>query len=248
MPRSTGNAKARRGSASRSSSGSSLATSDASRPKAVGSRYTWAKVPIESKTASRVSAIISAASPGAVPAQRTQAGQHVRHGVLLGGQQQHLARQPVEQERGYLRRAHPQRPPEVTVAAVVDDVVRAPAGRPRCRTGLPPRPRPGTRRPAWCGDPGSRRAGARWPRPSPTRAPCPWPGVRAGAPGRRAGPAGWSPCGPVSRAGGRQGADPGPDERVVGRERVARRRSLPGFGHGQGRLQQPPRLRGFHLR
>ncbi len=34
---------------------------------------------------------------------------------------------------------------------------------------------------------------------------------------------------------------------MIGRERVARRRSLTGLGHRQGRLQQPARLRGFHL-
>jgi len=56
-------------------------------------------------------------------------GQHVRHRVLLGEGQHHLARQPAEQERLDLGRAHPQRPPEVLVAPVVDDPVRAMAGR-----------------------------------------------------------------------------------------------------------------------
>ncbi len=56
--------------------------------------------------------------------------QHVRHGVLLRVRQHHLARQPAEQERLHLGRAHPQRAAEVLVAAVVDDAIRAMRRRP----------------------------------------------------------------------------------------------------------------------
>jgi hypothetical protein len=62
--------------------------------------------------------------------------EHVRHRVLLGERQHDLARQPAEQERLHLGRAHPQRPPEVLVAAVVDDAVGAVAGRPAVRQVL----------------------------------------------------------------------------------------------------------------
>jgi len=63
-------------------------------------------------------------------------GQHVRHRVLLRERQHDLARQPAEQERLDLGRAHPQRPPEVLVAPVVDDAVRAAAGRTAVRQVL----------------------------------------------------------------------------------------------------------------
>ena len=165
-------------------------------------------------------------------------GQHVRHRMLLGGRQQDLAGQPVEQEGGHLRRAHPQRPAEVMVTAVVDDVVRAAAGRPGVRQVLglirgeelghqhgPAVPGPGV-------PPGRRAA----PAGAVPGLPGPWPGPGDGAvASRRAGP------------GRRQRPDPGPDERVVGRERVAGCRALPGLGHRQGGLQQPPRLRRVHL-
>jgi hypothetical protein len=54
--------------------------------------------------------------------------EHVRHRVLLGERQHDLARQPGEQERLHLGRAHPLRPAEVVVAAVVDDAVGAVRG------------------------------------------------------------------------------------------------------------------------
>jgi hypothetical protein len=63
------------------------------------------------------------APPRAGPAHPGR--QHVRHRVLLGEGEHDLARQPAEQECLDLGGAHPQRPPEVTVAPVVDDAVSA---------------------------------------------------------------------------------------------------------------------------
>jgi hypothetical protein len=63
------------------------------------------------------------APPPARPAHPRR--QHVRHGVLLRVGQHHLARQPAEQEGLHLGRAHPQRAPEVLVASVIDDAIRA---------------------------------------------------------------------------------------------------------------------------
>jgi hypothetical protein len=134
----------------------------------------------------------------------------VRHRVLLGKGQHDLARQPVEQERLHLGRAHPQRPPEVPVTPVVDDPVRAVRGRTAVRQVL-----------GLVG--GQELRGQHGP-------PVPAPGLapRPGRPGD--GPA----------VVGRQRPDPGPDERVVGRERLADRGVGGPVGHGQRGLQQVP--------
>ena len=52
----------------------------------------------------------------------------VRHRVLVGDREQHLARQPAQHEVLHLGRGHPQRPAAVLVAAEVDDEVRDAAG------------------------------------------------------------------------------------------------------------------------
>ncbi len=160
--------------------------------------------------------------------------QHVRHGVLLGLKQQHLAWQPVEQVGGHLGRAHPERPPEVLVAAVVDDVVRAPARRLGVGQILrlvrgeelghqhgPAVPGPGV--------PPRGRAAPAGPVPVTPRARAADPGAGLPGPGRG------------------QRPDPGPDEGVIRRERLARRRALGCLCDGQRGLQQPPRLRRLHL-
>ena len=54
---------------------------------------------------------------------------NVRHRVLVGGRQHHLARQPGQHEALHLDRGHPQRAAAVLVAAEVDDPVGAAAGR-----------------------------------------------------------------------------------------------------------------------
>jgi hypothetical protein len=74
--------------------------------------------------------------PAAPPRPAHPRRQHVRHGILLRVRQHHLARQPAEQERPHLGRAHPQRAAEVLVAAVVDDAVGAVRGRPQVRQVL----------------------------------------------------------------------------------------------------------------
>ena len=138
--------------------------------------------------------------------------EHVRHRVLLGEGQHDLARQPVEQERLHLDRAHPQRAPEVPVAAVVDDPVRAVRGRTPVGQVL-----------GLVG--GQELGGEHGPAvPAPRLPP---------RPGR---------AGDAAAAGGRQGPDPGPDERVVGGEGLADRRLRGPVGRGQRGLQQVPRV------
>jgi 5-oxoprolinase (ATP-hydrolysing) len=143
--------------------------------------------------------------------------QDVRHRVLLREGQHDLARQPAEQECLHLGRAHPQRPPEVPVAAVVDDPVSAVRGRAPVRQVL--------------GLVGGQELGReRGPAvPAPRLAPLP------------------GGCGDGAAAVGRQGPDPGPDERVVGGEGFADRRVHRPVGHGQRGLQHVPRVRRVHL-
>ena len=143
--------------------------------------------------------------------------QHVRHRVLLGEGQHDPARQPVDQERLHLGGAHPQRPAEVPVAPVVDDPVRAVRGRTAVRQVL--------------GLVGGQELGGEHgpPVPAPRLAP------RPGRPGDGA------------AAVGRQGPDPGPDERVVGGEGLADRRVGRGVGHGERGLQHVPGVTRFHL-
>ena len=146
----------------------------------------------------------------------------MRHGVLLGAGQHDLARQPVQQERLDLGRAHPQRPPEVTLAAVLHDVVGAAAG--RLQVGqvlghvrgqeLGHQHGPPVLAPHLAAQHGGHPAGRR-------RA------ARAAAPLRQR---------------GRQRPDPGPDERVVGGERRAHRGVGRVLRGGQRRGQQPPGL------
>jgi 5-oxoprolinase (ATP-hydrolysing) len=150
--------------------------------------------------------------------------QHVRHRVLLDERQHDLARQPSEQERLDLGRAHPQRAAEVPVAPVVDDAVGAVAGRPAVGQvfGLvggeelggehrPPVLAPGLP-----------------PRSGPERC-LTWKARSAGAGQRVA-------------AVRRQRPDPGPDERVVGGEGVADRGVGRRVGHGERGFQHVPGL------
>jgi len=154
----------------------------------------------------------------ASPARPPDPGrEHVRHRVLLGEGQHDLARQPVEQERLHLGGAHPQRAAEVPVAPVVDDPVRAVRGRTSVRQVL--------------GLVGGQELGGQHGPPVPA----PGLAARPGRPGD--GPA----------AVGRQGPDPGPDERVVGGERLAHRRLGRAVGHGQRGLQHVPGVPGFDL-
>jgi 5-oxoprolinase (ATP-hydrolysing) len=143
--------------------------------------------------------------------------EHVRHRVLLGEGQHDPTRQPAEQERLHLGGAHPQRAPEVPVAPVVDDPVRAVRG--------------GTAVGQVLGLVGSQELGGEHGPAVP--APC-----LPSRPGR---------AGDRAAAVGRQGPDPGPDERVVGREGLADRRVRRLVGHGQRGLQQVPRVPGVHL-
>jgi hypothetical protein len=143
--------------------------------------------------------------------------QHVRHRVLLGEGQHDLARQPAEQERLHLGRAHPQRAPEVPLAAVVDDPVRTVRGRTPVGQVL-----------GLVG--GQELGGEHGPAvPAPRLAP-------------RPGRAGDGPA-----AVRRQGPDPRPDERVVGGEGLADRRVRRPVGHGQRGLQHVPRMPRVHL-
>ncbi len=154
----------------------------------------------------------------APPARPADPGrQDVRHRVLLGEGQHDLARQPAEQERLHLGRAHPQRAAEVPVAAVVDDPVRAVRGRTPVGQVL------GLVR-------GQELGGEHGPPvPAPRLPP------RPGRPGDRV------------AAVGRQRPDPGSDERVVGGEGLADRRVRRPVGHGQRGLQHLPGMPRFHL-
>jgi 5-oxoprolinase (ATP-hydrolysing) len=152
------------------------------------------------------------------PARKPHPGrEHVRHRVLLGEGQHDLARQPAEQERLHLGRAHPQRSAEIPVTAVVDDPVRAVRGRTPVGQVL-----------GLVG--GQELGGEHGPAvPAPRLAP------RPGRAGDRPAPV------------GRQGPDPRPDERVVGGEGLADPRIHRAVGHVQRGLQQVPRVSGVHL-
>jgi 5-oxoprolinase (ATP-hydrolysing) len=154
-------------------------------------------------------------APSARPADPGR--QHVRHRVLLRLGQHDLARQPAEQERLHLGRAHPERPAEVLVAPVVDDPVGAVAGGAAVRQVL--------------GLVGGQELGGQH------RPPVPAPGLpaRSGGAGR----------GPAARR--RQGPDPGPDERVIRGERLADGRVGGRVGDAQRGLQHLPRLSGVDL-
>ena len=128
VPCRNGNANARRASADRSPSGSSRSTQRAVQAEGGRIPVGLGERPMASQTASSVAFSPSRAGRCAARGEAHPRRQHVRHGLLLGRAEHHLARQPVQQERLALGRADPQRPAEVLVAAVVDDVVGAPRG------------------------------------------------------------------------------------------------------------------------
>ena len=171
----------------------------------------------------------------AAPARPSRpGGKHVRDGLLLGGRQHDLARQPVEQERVRLHRAHPQRAAEVPVAAVADDMIGAAAGRPPVGQVLG----------LVGGEELRHQHGAAVVAPGPPPGRRPQPPRRIVVAGQRGG-------GPAERGavrlGGRLGraqrADPRPDEGVVGREGLADRGVGAVVGDPQRAGQHPPGLR-----
>jgi hypothetical protein len=158
----------------------------------------------------------------------------VRHGVLLGGPEHDLAGQPVEQERLHLGRAHPQRPAEVLLASVADDVIRTAAGRSAVGQvlGLVGREELDDEH---CPSVAAPRLPARL-RAGPRRL-----GLVDGQPSGRTADGPAVPCG---LARGRQRPDPGPDERVVGGEGLADRRVGCLVRDRERGLQQAPGLGG----
>ncbi len=150
------------------------------------------------------------AEPGAGSCPADPGSQHVRHGMLLRGREHHSPGQPVEQECLGFGRAHPQRPAEVPVASVVDDVIGAPARGRAVREVL--------------GLVGGEELGdEHGPAVFP---PCLPPGghaasAAAGRPGD-------------SSPGRRERPDTGPDKRMVGRERRTDRRVSCRIGDREG--------------